>query len=267
MKKNNKENQLKFYATTVEEELRFSEKIEIDVEQIPLPPLFYTYEEGYAYINQERQNMLQRREKDLEKHKKLKEEVKEKYLKDYKQFLSEYKPPHIPNPERFTPSQLNTMQQLTKQISNVSIPEIVIDIVGVRETNCTVEEKIKHLSSRGVPFSDEDAVSLLSIMLDSKMGSALATEICVDILIPYIGKGRVKETTWRDYLIDGQLKTIFEILPGRISRQLGVPHIPLSMTRIPNSSIPFPTTEDDLETILDETKNDEKRPVWGEKNK
>jgi len=129
----------------------------------------------------------------------------------------------------------------------------------------TEEDLINHLATRGIPFKDEEIVGLLALMLDTNINDGHAAELAVDILQPYIGKGRVKETTWRDYLIDGKPKTIIEIIPGRMSRQYGIPHIPLSMTRIPDSSIDLPKNDDEIHQIVDELEDpDEARPVWGE---
>jgi len=109
----------------------------------------------------------------------------------------------------------------------------------------------------------DDIVELLTIMLAKNMSDGHATELAVDILTPYIGNGRVQETHWRDYLINGKPKTILDNIAGRISRAAGIPHMPLSMTRLPDVSNDFPETEEDIVKIIEEIESDEKRPIWG----
>ena len=237
-----------------------------EVENTPVPPLFDNPQDMDDYIFAQRAAMIKRREEELRVREKIKDDVRQRLLPKVKKLMAEYKDPHVENKHLYNQQQLNTMEQLSKQISNVSIPEIVIDVVGVRHTKCTEEDMVEHIATRGVKFSDDDIVSLIAIMLDKNLSDGHATELALDILRPYIGKGRVKETTWRDYYIDGEPKTVIEILAGRISRQLGVPHIPLSMTRIPDASIDFPSSHEDIIQLVEEMAEEgEKRPVWGEK--
>ena len=219
--------------------------------------------EAEDYIYEQRALMIKRKEKELKERENLRTDVRNRLLPRVKKLMSEYKEPTIKNRELYNEEQLNEMQQQTNQITNVSIPEIVVDVVGVRTQLCDENDMVEHIASRGIKFSDQDIVSLLTIMLDRNMSQGHATEVAIDILSPYIGQGRVKETHWRDYLINGKPKTILDNIAGRISRSFGVPHIPLSMTRIPDSSNPFPQCEADIVKLVEEIDNDEKRPVWG----
>eukprot|EP01091_Cochliopodium_minus_P000791 TRINITY_DN1069_c0_g1_i1.p1 TRINITY_DN1069_c0_g1~~TRINITY_DN1069_c0_g1_i1.p1 ORF type:complete len:311 (-),score=102.81 TRINITY_DN1069_c0_g1_i1:96-998(-) len=249
-----------------EPDIDYAELRKQELANTPVPIEFDNAIEAEEYVYQMRAQMIQKREKELKDRQNLKKDVRLRLLPKVKKVMSESKDPEIRDRHLYNDEQLLGMEQQRRQITNVSIPELVVDVVGVREVIYTEDDVVQHLATRGIKFSDDDIVELLTIMLDKNMSEGHAAELAIDILTPYIGKGRVQETHWRDYLINGKPKTILENIAGRISRASGVPHMPLSMTRLTDLSNEYPQTEEEIIKMIEEMETDEKRPIWGKDN-